>query len=430
MKISAKIPQTRANELPLLPISSHKLVYVECEFQVSDKCKKSWQAEYRQVCRTMERNNGKVICLYCSRTIKYTGRNNPNCQCKKLNDNILDVIDSEEKAYLLGWIASDGHVSKNNCINIAVNEKDAYILDVLNDIVSGGELPISDKETNMKQLSICSKTMQERACALLHIQAGDKSQIVDFPNLDTDDLRWAFIRGLFDGDGGINDIGTTRTPKCKIASSSTNMKKAISEFCKIPCHISDNGVEWWSLNALDFLGKLYIDCHNLCLSRKELLYWEWSSWIPALMEKDTLGKLPLFRWYKSNHDAVPPYKKRSSDSGWDLTLIREIRKSGLMTFYGTGIKITPDYGWYFELVPRSNIIDTGYLMANSVGVIDRSYTGEIMVGLVKVDASKPDLQLPSRIVQIIPRPIIHAEFIQVDSLEDTNRGIGGFGSTN
>jgi len=422
--IVSKVPQTQANNLPGLLPKSHKMIDVFCDFQISEKCKKRWQAEYRVICDIMERNDGKVICMYCSRAIKYIGK------YKELDDDVLNEVDSEEKAYLLGWIASEGCVAVNGVINIAIHKKDSYILDILNEIVSGGELPISDKEIDLKQFSIYSKTINDRACELLDIMSGNKSKIVNFPNLETDDLKWAFIRGLFDGDGNISEPGTAKTPKCGIASSSVKMKNAIAEFCKITCYISDGAIEWRSLNALDFLSKLYNNCKGLCLSRKELLYWGWSSWVPALMEKDTLGRLPLFKWYKSHHEAVPPYKKRASDSGWDLTLIREIRKNGLMTLYGTGIKITPEYGWYFDLVPRSNIIDTGYLMANSIGVIDRTYTGEIMVGLIKFDPNKPDLALPYRIVQIIPRPIIHAEFIQVNSLDNTDRGEGGFGSTN
>ena len=69
------------------------------------------------------------------------------------------------------------------------------------------------------------------------------------------------------------------------------------------------------------------------------------------------------------------------------------------------------------------------MLANSVGVIDRAYTGEILVPLIKLDPNAPDLALPARIVQIIPRPIIAAEIVEVDDFDTTLRGDGGFGST-
>ena len=52
------------------------------------------------------------------------------------------------------------------------------------------------------------------------------------------------------------------------------------------------------------------------------------------------------------------------------------------------------------LVPRSSISKTGYMLANSVGVIDRTYTGNVLVPLIKVDKSMPDLILPARVVQL------------------------------
>ena len=69
------------------------------------------------------------------------------------------------------------------------------------------------------------------------------------------------------------------------------------------------------------------------------------------------------------------------------------------------------------------------MLANGVGVIDRGYTGEIFVPLIKVDDGAPDLQLPVRLVQVIPRPIIAAELVEVDDFEETSRGASGFGSS-
>jgi dUTP pyrophosphatase len=91
--------------------------------------------------------------------------------------------------------------------------------------------------------------------------------------------------------------------------------------------------------------------------------------------------------------------------------------------------VQPAFGWYFEVVPRSSIAKTGYMLANSVGVIDRGYVGEILVPLVKIDPNAPDIVLPARIAQLIPRPIISAQLELVEEIASTPRGQGGFGSS-
>ena len=113
----------------------------------------------------------------------------------------------------------------------------------------------------------------------------------------------------------------------------------------------------------------------------------------------------------------------------DLTLIDVVRTFGNVTLYTTGISVQPAFGWYFDLVPRSSLSKTGHAVANSVGVIDRTYTGPIMVALVRLDPSAPELELPARVVQIVPRPIVHVHLEEVDELDETARGAGGFGST-
>ena len=81
------------------------------------------------------------------------------------------------------------------------------------------------------------------------------------------------------------------------------------------------------------------------------------------------------------------------------------------------------------MVGRSSISKTGWALANSIGIIDSSYRGSIIVALIKTDPSALELQLPCRIVQIIPRQLILMEAIEVDSLDDTERGEKGFGSS-
>jgi len=136
-----------------------------------------------------------------------------------------------------------------------------------------------------------------------------------------------------------------------------------------------------------------------------------------------------FKVNKCKKNAVLPSKVRQSDSGYDITIIDIVKDMGDTKLYGTGIKVQPDYGWYFDLVPRSSISKTGYILSNNIGIIDQEYVGEILVALTKIDKSKPDIQLPCRIAQIIPRPVIQMKVNEVDELQETDRGTAGFGST-
>jgi len=139
----------------------------------------------------------------------------------------------------------------------------------------------------------------------------------------------------------------------------------------------------------------------------------------------------MFKFIKTHPKAVSPSKSHKTDSGFDLTLIEKYKKYNDVTLYNTGIKVQPPSGYYFDLVPRSSIIKSGYMLANSVGIIDQDYQGNIYVPLVKIDKTKPDLELPCRLVQLVLRKVIEVEAIEVESFEDeTKRGDGGFGSSN
>ncbi len=399
---------------------------VTCALQVSPKCKKTWEITSRAFRQGKKRNDGKIICLYCSRAFKFTGRTNPNCRYQRLDDKLFDRVDNEAKAYLLGWIASDGSIRKGSIV-IAIHSDDTHTLARLRDIVDK-ELPIKKKKNRpISYFEISSSQMQERVCQLLEIEPGKKDRTVGFPKLDSDELYWAFIRGYFDGDGSISSPALGRI-RCNIASQSDKLRNGIKEFCQIKCSDYGDKLEWNNNHALDFLHKIYHGA-SYYLPRKHDLYIDVATWVPSLSGGGNHGRLQRFRWVKTDPRAQAPYKERASDSGYDLTLIGKIGQHGPIELYTTGIKIQPDYGWYFDVVPRSSIIKTGYGMANSVGVIDRTYVGPIIVPLVKIDPSGEDLALPARIIQIIPRPIIHVEWVLVEDLDQTERGDGGFGST-
>ena len=75
-----------------------------------------------------------------------------------------------------------------------------------------------------------------------------------------------------------------------------------------------------------------------------------------------------------------PTKAHPSDIGYDLTAIDIFKKiSNRTTLFETGIAVSPPQGYYLEIIPRSSLSKTGYMLANSVGIIDPDYTGTLKI---------------------------------------------------
>lgn len=248
-------------------------------------------------------------------------------------------------------------------------------------------------------------------------------QLPDLP----EPLRHAFVRGLFDVRGHVPDPSDDTQLYCSLTARSGLTEALTAHYAGAT--VTNAGalvtLTWHDVNALDTLGSLY-DAATLFRKSRRRAYFAWASAFPARHSRDSELR---FQWTACHLDAAAPFKARVSDSGYDLTLIREVKRLGNVVLYGSGIQVTPPAGWYFDVVPRSSIIKTGYIVANSVGVIDRSYRGEVMVPLIKIDPAAPELPLPARVAQMIPRPIVHLQVQAIDSAGTTQRGSGGFGST-
>jgi len=134
---------------------------------------------------------------------------------------------------------------------------------------------------------------------------------------------------------------------------------------------------------------------------------------------------------------VPAYENQPSrpneNAGFDLYTAEDFSTTGpalvslgvraMMTRLDTG---EPVHYW---LAPRSSIYKTGYIMANSLGVIDRSYRGILKAPVVRV-AAAPGLRRGDRHFQILAPDMGHIAAVEVVAeLPATERGDGGFGST-
>lgn len=130
---------------------------------------------------------------------------------------------------------------------------------------------------------------------------------------------------------------------------------------------------------------------------------------------------------KLNEKAVIPSYARKGDAGLDLVAIKREKINHTYIKYGTGISIEIPKGYVGYIFPRSSCYKQRQLMSNSVGVIDSGYRGEITV--VMQGNPIESYNVGDRIAQLIIMPYPTIEFEEVDSLSETERGEGGYGST-
>lgn len=413
----------------MLSRQSHQKITAKCSLNISDKCIKQKELEYRTYMDNKDRNNGKYICLYCSRKLKYSGRTNPNCKYD-IDDNFFKQINTEAKAYLLGWIISDGNISKSG-FRITIHRKDEECLNKLKNIICKN-IPIKKEKNNMVSIAINSKEISSDLCKLLEISPGKKSHTVKMPILCNKELQLACIRGVFDGDGSINDPIKNKKnyPTVNISTSSTKLREQIINFINIPTYENNtsNYISWSNNSALDFLDLIYKNA-TIYLKRKYNLYKIWCQYVPGLGGKTCACSIEGIKCLKTRKDAVLPFKNRASDTGYDLTCIEILKETEDIIYYTTGIKVQMPFGWACDIRPRSSISKTDYVLANSIGTIDRTYLGEIIIALRKTKNNTQKLELPFRIAQLVPYPVVHLDVIEVDELNETERGKSGFGAS-
>lgn len=132
-----------------------------------------------------------------------------------------------------------------------------------------------------------------------------------------------------------------------------------------------------------------------------------------------------------NENAKVPTYARPSDAGSDVYSAETITIAPGQTYLvSTGIAVAIPAGYMIQLYPRSGLsVKTGLRLANSVGIIDSEYRGEVKVAFTNIGSEPETVNQGDRIAQMIiaETPMINWEV--VDELDKTTRGDGGFGST-
>jgi dUTP pyrophosphatase len=133
---------------------------------------------------------------------------------------------------------------------------------------------------------------------------------------------------------------------------------------------------------------------------------------------------------KLDSKAQKPKFGKPGDAGADLVAtVAWATESQIV--YGTGLAVEIPEGMVGLVFPRSSVRNYALSMANSVGVIDSGYRGEIMVTFnIKTSHNTRELyKIGDRIAQLIIIPVPLVQYKEVDELSETQRGIDGHGST-
>lgn len=135
---------------------------------------------------------------------------------------------------------------------------------------------------------------------------------------------------------------------------------------------------------------------------------------------------------EGNNLELPKYKTEGS-AGMDLTACIDeniILKPLERKLVKTGIAIALPNNYEAQVRPRSGLaLKNGISVLNTPGTIDADYRGEIGVILINLSNEDFVVERGMRIAQLVISPIVQAELVEVEELDETLRGQGGFGST-
>jgi deoxyuridine 5'-triphosphate nucleotidohydrolase len=300
--------------------------------------------------------------------------------------------------------------------------------------------------TGTLELTISSLTSQKIKEDIMNIKSADGNISAFITKCHSEDVNKCneFVKAYIEKYGNIiND-------NLNITFYDDKMADTIAKLYDIPHNmlkgLNKNAVvQYKGVNMIDLLGMLYSDY--------ECPYY--NNYIYTYNSRDG-ASVPTIKVFKVDERAVIPSKSRYSDSGYDLTIISEYKRLTSNTvIYDTGIQLEIPNGYYVEIVPRSSISRSGYMLANNVGIIDQGYRGNLYIALTKINDETPDLtdltdwRLPWKCCQMIVKKQIYSRFVITDVvanaantanaadadtntnivIEKSSRGTGAFGST-
>lgn len=146
-----------------------------------------------------------------------------------------------------------------------------------------------------------------------------------------------------------------------------------------------------------------------------------------------MSNSPIIRFKKLDPRASAPTRGSEAAAGADLRAMLDAPVEiapGETYFVRTGLAMEIPYGYVGLICARSSLgTKRGLAPANKVGVIDSDYRGEIMMALHNHSQKTAIIEPGERVAQLLIVPVMLADFEEAETLDETARGSGGFGST-
>jgi len=139
----------------------------------------------------------------------------------------------------------------------------------------------------------------------------------------------------------------------------------------------------------------------------------------------------IIKFKKENSEAILPNFAHPEDAGMDIYSVEDkIIPAGKWALVKTGFSMELPHNYEAQVRSKSGLaLKSGLVVLNSPGTIDENYRGEVGVILLNVADSDYKVEKHQKIAQMVINEIKHFKVVEVESLTDTTRGEGGFGST-
>ena len=139
----------------------------------------------------------------------------------------------------------------------------------------------------------------------------------------------------------------------------------------------------------------------------------------------------LVKRLPGSEDLPLPAYATSGAAGMDVVAAEDVDLApGARHAVATGLAVAIPAGFEIQVRPRSGLaLKHGVTVPNTPGTIDSDYRGELKVILINLGAETFSVQRGDRVAQLVLAPVTRASWLEVETLDETARGAGGFGST-
>jgi dUTP pyrophosphatase len=139
----------------------------------------------------------------------------------------------------------------------------------------------------------------------------------------------------------------------------------------------------------------------------------------------------MIRRLPHGHGLELPAYATEGAAGMDVLAAEEVTLApGARHAVATGVALAIPPGYEIQVRPRSGLaLKHGVTVPNTPGTIDSDYRGELKVIMINLGTEPFAIRRGDRVAQLVLAPVVQASFLEVDELDETVRGEGGFGST-